>query len=200
MVDLSPESSAELALEGFSSSGLLDDKGGFADDDELFCRFFGGVAALSATAAVSAAVAVCWAAAAAATQQGKAGRQQFGCEHILAPFCCTSRRYSKGESGKHETCDCQQNSPIITGGNSTYKMGYLGTPQLELPPVIMDRFVDRSDELPSEHARVVPSLQELLFPLPLPPALPLLGGLPQLEGEVEGLSDGEGGRLGLKRK
>ena len=46
----------------------------------------------------------------------------------------------------------------------------------------------------------MPSLQELVFPLPLPAALPLLGGLPQLEGEVEGLSDGEGGRLGLQRK
>ena len=43
-----------------------------------------------------------------------------------------------------------------------------------------------------------PSLEELLFPLPLAAALPLLRGLPQLEGEVEGLSNGEGGRLRLQ--
>ena len=42
------------------------------------------------------------------------------------------------------------------------------------------------------------SLQELLFALPLPAALPLLRRLPQLEGEVEGLRDGE--RRGLRLK
>ena len=83
MVDLSPESSAELELEGFFFSGLFVGEGGDVGD-EFFCRFVEDVAALS----VAAAVAACWAAAAAATQQGKAGRQQLGCEHILAPFCC----------------------------------------------------------------------------------------------------------------
>ena len=44
-------------------------------------------------------------------------------------------------------------------------------------------------------------LEELLFlALPLPAALPLLRGLPQLEGEVEGLRDGEGRRLRLQGK
>ena len=92
LVDLSPESSDELELEGFFFSGLFgDDTWRFAvgeggDVRGLFCRFIEDFSVLSV--ALAEAVAACWAAAAAATQQGKAGRQQLGCEHILAPFCC----------------------------------------------------------------------------------------------------------------
>ena len=100
MVDLSPESSAELELEDFFFSGLLgDDTWRFAVGeggdvgDEFFCRFVEEVAALSVVVAT---VAACWAAAAAATtQQGKAGRQQLGCEHILAPFCCCTVTFKR---------------------------------------------------------------------------------------------------------
>ena len=93
-------------MEGFLIisvvSGLLDDTAAAArgagleegeEGDVDFCRR--GVVVV-----VEEDVAACWAAAAAATQQGRAGRQQLGCEHILAPFCLSRGNIQK--SGKHE--------------------------------------------------------------------------------------------------
>ena len=73
-----------------------------AEAAEVLSGLFGELRASSRGAGGGVdAAAACWAAAAAAaaaTQHGKAGRQQLGCEHILAPFCSRFESSKKGIS------------------------------------------------------------------------------------------------------